>query len=274
LPTPLAAWRAAAFTCGTLQEARAVVVFTILILVAVTVAVAIRLAPGVAAERIVFATDPDRPHPFGYRMSWLALRTRDTAGVVEALGLAAPEPANWSTGLGTVYDPELGERFVFVTPPVDGWTFVVGLRLPHPAASGLVDKLTPLLVGLGGRFIEIQYYMSYPLLDLFAWARVVDGRLVRAFAIGDEGIVWSKGKPTREERALGLKMFELRGVKERRGDAGGELVLHPTEDHVMRLAARWSLDPTKLSEASAQPSLGIVARPPSQWRSERMRRAA
>lgn len=249
-------------------------IVTILILIAVTIAVAIRLAPGVAQGRIIFATDPDRPHPFGYRMSWLALRTRDTAGVVEALGLVDPEPANWRTGLGTVYDPELGERYVFVTPSVDGWTFVVGLLLPHPAASGLVDKLTPLLVGLGGRFIEIQYYMSYPLLDLYAWARVADGRLVRAFAIGDEGVVWSKGKPTKEERALGLKMFELRGVKERRGDAGGEMILHPTEDHVMRLAARWGLDPIRLGEAHAPPALGIVARAPASWRSERIKRAA
>ena len=249
-------------------------ILTILILVAITIALAVRLARGIAQGRTIFAVEADRPHGFGYKMAWLAVRTRDTAAVVEALGLVAPEPANWNSGIGAVYDHELGERHIFVSPPVDGWTFVVGLSLPHPVGSGLVDKLTPLLVGLGGRFIEIQYYFSYPPLDLFAWARVVDGRLVRAFAIGDEGVVWSKGKATREERALGLRAFELRGVKGRRGDAGGEMVLYPTEDHVMRLAQRWSRDPTRLGAGDASPALGVVARSPSAWRSERVRRAA
>lgn len=247
---------------------------TIVMLVVLTIAAAIWLAPGINDGRTIFRTDPDGPHGFGYKMSWLAFRTRDTLSVVEALGLVAPEPANWNSGIGTVYDDRLGENHVYVTPPVNGWTFVVGLSLPHPVSAQFVDKLTPLMVGLGGRFIEIQYYFSYPLLDFFAWARVVDGHLVRAFAIGDEGVVWSKGKPTREEHALGLGMFELRGVKGRRGDAGGELILYPTEEHVMRLAQRWSLDPTRLSATDAPAALGFVARVPAAWRPERIRRAA
>lgn len=248
-------------------------IVSVVILVALTIAAAVYLAAGTGAGRTIFATTPDVPHGFGYKMAWLAFRTRDTAAVVDALGLVAPQPANWNSGIGTVYDGELGERHVFVTPPVNGWTFVVGLSLPHPVGRQFVDKLTPLMVGLGGRFIEIQYYFSYPLLDFFAWARVADGRLVRAFAIGDEGIVWSKGKPTPDERSLGLKMFELRGISGRRGDAGGELILHPTEDHVMRLAERWSLDPTRLGENDAPPALGFVALAPAAWRSERIKRS-
>ena len=122
----------------------------------------------------------------------------------------------------------------------------MGLSLPHPVGRGFVDKSTPLLVDLGGRFAEVQYFFSYPPIDFYAWARVRDGRLVRAFAVTDEGIVWNKGRTSKEERGLGLKLFELRGVQGRKGDAGGELILHPTEDHVMRLAHRWSLDPTTL----------------------------
>ena len=84
----------------------------------------------------------------------------------------------------------------------------------------------------------MQYFFSYPPLDFYAWARVCDGRLQRAFAVTDEGIVWNKGRASKEERDLGLKLFELRGVEGRSGDAGGELILHPTEDHVMRLATQ------------------------------------
>lgn len=73
---------------------------------------------------------------------------------------------------------------------------------------------------------------------------------------------------------LGLKLFELRGVRGRKGDAGGELILHPTEDHVMRLASRWSIDPTTLYEEHAPARLGFIAQAPPSWRTERMRKAA
>lgn len=251
------------------------VLFVVILLTLGTVAiVATQLAPRMAVGRIIYGLEPDRPAGFGYRMTWLAIRTRDTAAVVEALQLAAPETANWSTGLGSVYDRELGEAHVFVSPPVNGWTFVAGLPLPAPVSRRFLDKCTPLLLELGQTFVEAQYFSSMPTLDYFAWARMIDGRVVRAFAIGDEGVIWNKGRPTKEEKAMGLKLFEFRGLRGRRGDAGSEMVLYPTEDHLMELAAKWSIDPTALGEVKLPDGLGIVARAPLEWRPERIRRAA
>jgi hypothetical protein len=250
-------------------------ILVIALLVGLTLAgIVFVLGPRMAEGRVIFRAEPDAPAAFGYHMAWLALRARDTASALDALGLEVCEPCNWNSGIGTVYDQKLGQNHVYVTPPVNGWTFVVGLPLPHPAGRGYVDKLTPLLVALGGRFIEVQYFFAYPPIDLFAWARVLDGRLVRAFAAGDEGIVWNKGKTTKEERALGLKLFELRGVKGRRGDAGGEMILHPTEDHVMRLAHRWSQDPTRLEGLPPSAAPGYIAIAPASWRAERQRKTA
>ncbi len=250
-------------------------ILTIAFLIILTVLVAaVHLAPKIGDGRIVYPTTPDRPVPFGFRMAWLAVRSRDTQRVVEQLGLTDTQSCNWNAGIGTVYDARLGETHVFVSPPVNGWTFVVGLPLPQPTGRAFVDKLTPLLVGLGGHFVEVQYFMAYPPVDYFAWARMIDGRLVRAFAVGDEGVIWSKGKTTKEERALGLKLFELRGVRDRRGDAGGPLILHPTEHHVMQVARKWSLDPTGLGPAAAPAGLGLVARAPASWRMERLRKSA
>jgi len=249
------------------------VVLTIAIMIALTVAAAaLALAPHMAQGRVIFREEPDRPAAFGYKMAWLAVRTRDAVGLAEELGLVAPAPCNWNSGIGSVYDDALGADHVFVSPPVNGWTFVVGLSLPHPVGRNFVDKCTPLLMGLAGRFAEVQYFFSYPPIDFYAWARVIDGRLVRAFAVGDEGVLWRKGKTTREERALGLKLFEFRGVRGRKGDAGGEMILYPTEDHVLRLAERWSLDPTKLDgSAVVAPGTGYIARAPASWRTERLR---
>lgn len=248
---------------------------TITLLVALTIAGAAHfLAPATSEHRIRFRTEPDAPAAFGYNMAWLAIRTRDTAGVAEALGLIGPSPCNWSSGIGTVYDDELGQSHVYVTPPVGPWTFVVGLALPQPLGRSFNDKCTPLLVSLAGRYPEVQYFCCYAPLDSFSWARLADGRLLRAFAIGDEGVIWSKGRTTREEKALGLKLFELRGVKGRKGDAGGEIILHPTEEHVMRLAQSWSHDPTTLEAARTDPALGLIAFAPATWRAERARKAA
>jgi len=246
----------------------------ILGMIALTVSAAFWLARQTADDSVVFEAVPDQPCAFGCAMAWLAIRSRDPEAVIEALRLPEPSPCNWNSGIGAVYDDRLGAAYMYVTPPVQGWTFVVGLPLPHPVGRGFVDKCTPLLVELGGQFPEVQYFFSYPPIDFYAWARVRDGRLVRAVAVTDEGIVWNKGRTSKEERGLGLKLFELRGVQGRKGDAGGELILHPTEDHVMRLAHRWSLDPTTLHSASAPSSLGWVTLAPGAWRAERARKIA
>jgi hypothetical protein len=251
------------------------VILTIAIMVALTIAVAARvLAPRMADPRIIFEQSPDRPAGFGYRMAWLAIRSRDTEAVLEGLGLTAIEPCNWKSGIGTVYDPELGDDHIFVSPPVNGWTFVVGLALPYPVGRAFADKAMPLLARLGKRFVEVQYFFAYPPIDVFAWARLLEGRVIRAFAITDSGVVWNRGRTTREERALGLKLFDFRGVRGRRGDAGGEMILYPTQEHVLSLAGRWSLDPTRLDTADV-PTLGLgyIALAPASWRPERMRRA-
>lgn len=252
------------------------IVITLLIVGTLAIAT-LSLAPRIGEGRVIYQTDADRPCPFGYRMAWLAIRTRDTRRVVDALGLQHAAPANWKTGIGVVYDRRLSDDRLFVSPPVNGWTFVVGLSLPQPVGRGFVDKATPLLQRLGSEFIEVQYFMSYPAIDHHAWARLIDGKLVRAFAIGDEGILWNHGKPSKEEQTLGLKLFELRGVRGRRGDAGGELILYPTEEHVMRLASRWSIDPTTLDtidKEMVEAGLGWVGHTPAGWRAERLRQSA
>jgi hypothetical protein len=242
--------------------------------VATVVIAAIRLAPQMAEGRLVFDLEPEAPQPFGYRMSWLAIRSRDTDAVVAALGLTETEGANWSSGLGTVYDGKVGADRIFVSPPVNGWTLVAGHALPQPASRRLVDKTTPLLMALADRFVEVQYFASYPQVDFFAWARVIEGRMIRAFAINDAGMVWNRGRPTKEERGLGLKLLDVRGVKGRKGDAGEAIVIYPTEQHMMQLAAKWSLDPSRLGAGEAAPSLGVVGFAPQAWRSERVTAAA
>lgn len=247
----------------------------IAIMVALTTIIAgLLLAPRTMKRAPALQATADRPRAFGYKMSWLAIRTTSTPDVIEALGLTDLTVANWQSGIGAAYSDVLGNTHVFISPPVQGWTFVVGLPLPPPLGLRFHDACSPFLLGLGGRFNDVQYFFSYPPIDYFAWARVIDGRLVRSFAASDEGVIWSKGRTTTAERTLGLRLFDLRGVEGRQGDAGGHLVLHPTEDHVMRLAAAWSLDPTRIETVPARASSGYVGRAPAHWRAKRVKHAA
>ncbi|KUO63963.1 MAG: hypothetical protein APF80_16235 [Alphaproteobacteria bacterium BRH_c36] len=229
---------------------------------------------GDRAGRFRVEHEPDSPKSFGYKMAWLAVRTEDSAGLARVLGLDCRMAANWNSGIGTVYDDVLGGSHIYVTPSVDGWTFVIGLGLPHPVGAAFVDKLTPLLLSLSRQYRDVQYYFTYPLIDFFAWARAKDGKLVRAFAVNDEGVVWNKGRITKEERALGLRLFELRGVRERHGDTGGELVMYPTEDQVLQVARGWSLDPTCIEASSDVGGPGIIAPALLAWSAELRRKSA
>ena len=116
-------------------------ILTIAIMVILTIAIAaFVLAPRMFEQRIVYEQVPDRPASFGYKMAWLAIRSRNTDAVLDALNLTSAVRCNWKSGIGTVYDHHLGNDHIFVSPPVNGWTFVVGLALPHPAGRGFADK--------------------------------------------------------------------------------------------------------------------------------------
>ncbi|MBV9122024.1 MAG: hypothetical protein JO112_01530 [Planctomycetes bacterium] len=56
--------------------------------------------------------DPDLPAPFGLRVAWLALDTRDTEAAATALGLREVQPATWAEGIAAAY-----RSSVYVTPP-------------------------------------------------------------------------------------------------------------------------------------------------------------
>ncbi|GHT00739.1 hypothetical protein AGMMS50296_9050 [Alphaproteobacteria bacterium] len=76
-----------------------------------------------------FSQKLDCPVAFGYKCAWLAFPTEQTAEVVKAVEFKQMSKANWQTGIDAAYGYE--SKIAFVTPPVQGWTFVVGTILSH-----------------------------------------------------------------------------------------------------------------------------------------------
>lgn len=231
------------------------------------VAAAFWLAPRTLPRAKVVSDTPDRPRSFGDDMAWIAADCENAEDVAVALGLDLhARPANWATGLGAVHDPETANDTVFITPPVDGRVFIVSQALPIPLGGRFIDNVTPLLCHLSGRFDGVAYIANFPLIDHFAWARCRAGNVTRAFATTEDGKVWDEGKLTPEERALGLKLFQVRGIRERSGDAGGELILQPTIGQILQVATAWRANPMSLDADDLPVGCGLLVPVPAAWR--------
>ncbi|MEL6289305.1 MAG: hypothetical protein AAFQ42_15065 [Pseudomonadota bacterium] len=172
---------------------------------------------------------PDGPESFGIGHAWLAIRTADADRVMHVLALEQVASANWNTGLAIVEDAAHTADWVFVSPPVEGWTFVVGMALPHPASAAYEDRCRALLLGLGKTFRHAQYFAACDMTGLVAWARLEDGKLRRAFAWSDEGVLWNAGPLDPVEAQLGLRGGIDRAGKATRPSTARML----TADHAM-----------------------------------------
>jgi len=195
--------------------------------------------------------DPDLPVPFGPKMAWLALDTRDTEAVAAALGLEQASAATWAEGVDGAY-----QSSVFVTPPLADWTLALGTPLFPPERAE--DFVKPLLERLSRQFGDAQYFCTHRVVELHVWARARQGRLVRGYGwLGEKGLVlWDEGGQTKEERDLGFRFFDGRSpMIDQTQDT--DLTL-PNEDNIMQLASAWSLDPTTLNQHYKEPVMGLL----------------
>jgi len=107
------------------------------------------------------------------------------------------------------------------------------------------DRLSPLLLALGEKFPDVQYFGTHRVVEYHGWARVVKGKMVRQYSyVGDQGrVLCDYGKPTHEERNLGLNFDQGR---------------FPNEGDVMKLAGAWSVNPTTLEELKLGEGTGYL----------------
>jgi hypothetical protein len=207
--------------------------------------------------RVDFADrpDPDMPVPFGPKMAWLALDTRDTGAVATALGLRDARAATWAEGVGAAY-----QSSVFVTPPLGDWTLAAGTARFPPARVEAFVK--PLLERLSRQFGDAQYFGTHRDAELHLWARARQGRLVRGYGrLGGQGLtLWDEGGPTAEERDLGLRV--VAGQSPAAEQARDQQVTLPDGGAVLQLACLWSIDPTTLDEHFKEPVMGLLGNVP------------
>lgn len=184
-----------------------------------------------------------RPLPYQLPNRWIAIRSSNTALIRSALSTRPLPICPWSEALARGR-----ERSWFVSPPVNGWTLVIGGLIPDPGHD--IDRVYHFLGGLSRQVGEVHFYSLDRVLNFHSWARLVDGNVVRAYAWAGE-TVWNEGRTTLEERLLGLicRSYGEEAEPVRYGEPPPEL--HNME-RVILLARRWSVDPVAVSEILLQ----------------------
>lgn len=203
---------------------------------------------------------PDHPESFGYKMQWLAVRSSDAESVLAALPMANTQPANWHTGVTAAYNGH-----VFVTPPVEGWVFVLWEGLPELGHGPSADEWESLMSSLSRTHADVQYFGTHRVVGFVAWARFVDGSETRAFAYsGERGEVMAdRGARTSGEIELGYQYFDS-NCAEAESEAYWERedLCYPDEEHVMEVAGKWSINPQFLEEMPLPKSAGWIGNLP------------
>lgn len=189
----------------------------------------------------------DGPLSFGYKSTWIAVRSNDPQAVAQALSLRGVKPCTWKAGLDAV------TSHVFVTPPLAGWVLAVGDTLPADTGPGQSDLHRAWFAGLARAFPEVMYFSTHRVVEWQAWARAVKGKVMRRFAwLGEAGAtVWNEGKPTADETRLGLS-FPI----------AGKTPILPDEDHVLALAGAWSINPMTPEQYEVGPGSGWLGKLP------------
>ncbi|MBV1856591.1 hypothetical protein [Catellatospora tritici] len=190
---------------------------------------------------------------FGYKTQWIAVRDGEVDAVSRALGLVDPVPMGWDEGADAAY-----AQGVYVTPPVHGWVLAHGrhLTVPDPGDQGFAARLEE----LSEQFGEVQFFGTHRVVEYHAWVLARGGALERGYCyVGDRGEVpLFVGEPTPVECELGKGLLPLSEDCADWGDSEWERwhATTPSEDDVMAVAARWSVDP---SELTGVPGPGLYA---------------
>ena len=197
---------------------------------------------------------------FGYKNAWFAAHNVAPDAVAKALSLRNVRGCKWTDGVTAAYEYPIACS-VFIAPAIDDWVISVGFPF-----FALADARPPVF-GLraaelaGALQTEVQYFATHRVVEAHAWARAYPGGLERAYLFVGESAekVLDFGAQTTEEQALGFAFFDpSSSAAETEGYWERDDLANVGEEHVMMLAARWSVDPSALTDRNVEVGNGLV----------------
>ena len=113
---------------------------------------------------------------------------------------------------------------------------------------------------LSDEFGEAQYFASARVSDAYTWARAKGGYLDCMFEWAD-GRLHRQGNANQVEEQMGLNFFDTASAAAK--DPGyykRNDLTYPNEEDVLRVAAVWSLNPTKVETYQEAGAPGLIGR--------------
>ena len=181
---------------------------------------------------------------------WLAIRSQNIDAVKETLRLENSTACSWMEGLTEA----VSDNRLFVSPPVRGWILVFGPLLPRPSDD--VDDCFRFLSRLSREMGEVQFFCGDAVTYEHAWARLVDGVVVRAYAWSGETI-WHQGILSEAEKKTGMTTYSYAEAPDSYL-LGAQDQFRSNTEQVFALAGRWSVDPSRITQKDLMSSgLGL-----------------
>lgn len=219
-----------------------------------------------STEPFEASAEPDLPTGFGYKLTWFAIRTEDTKAVADAFSLHERKDANWASGFrfSDDIDGQFGSKGkpVFIAPPVNGWTLVLGGLNFGADSSDAIEELRTRLKLLSKQFGEAQYFGSYRVVDYVAWYKASAGEVTRGFSYADGTVFENDGITSKAEISIGY--FDMSGMNE---ETFWERVFAEEEkdryffdeEDPMKIGGKWSINPLLIEQVEGlKPSTGII----------------
>ena len=190
----------------------------------------------------------DDPTPFGYKNAWYAIKNETPESVIEKLNLETLYESNWAFGLEHSYRYDT----IFVSPQIGGYVLVIGLSDIAPDVDySPVKKHSE-------HFAELQFFGSHRVSDYSAWAKFINGHLLRAYTWADGELKCDEGALTPEEIALGFDAFPSLET-DFSDDSILDNLVYPDEEDVLNLAKAWGFN-TLFEGANYEKSTGHICR--------------
>lgn len=197
--------------------------------------------------------------PFGYKTAWWAFESADPQDVMARLGVRDPRQVPWSEW-GSSWPEYHDGRDAAVTPVIDGWVLVECRALfaqvfenrteddqVSERALQFLGEVAALSGALGG---AVQVFASNRFYGHYAFILAEGGRLRRAYAETD-GLCYDIGDPTAAENELGLvfnSVYQGFVVNATAGRLPQGTEGSVSEDEILEIAERWSVNPRQLAE--------------------------
>ena len=196
----------------------------------------------------------DKPVAFGYKCIWFAVKTTDQKGVAEIIGLKNVVASNWEHGIKKAY-----EASVFITPPVEGWTLVVGWGLPSGDSVESLEEVKALANKLSRKYGEAQFFGTHRVVEYHCWLKSINGKTERLYSyLGESGEnIAVEGEPTAFEDQYNF-INTLSAEAQNKSYFDREDLDHPNEELIMEIAGAWSINPQLIENNNTIQGLGLL----------------